>query len=128
MEIANRTSDIHILNVREEDFPEKFRPIIRRLKGAASSSKIKKQMREDDEILKYLRDVARIGINKALKEKDKELEEKDKELEEKDKTIEEKDKALEEKDKLIEAMQKELEQFKANSVPNNIKIPKYDLT
>ena len=40
-----RTSDIHILNVSEEDFPEKFRPIIRRLKGAASDSKVKKQMK-----------------------------------------------------------------------------------
>jgi hypothetical protein len=33
---SNRTSDSHILNVKERDFPEKFRPLIRRLKGAAS--------------------------------------------------------------------------------------------
>ena len=99
---SNRTSDIHILNVMEEDFPEKFRPIVRRLKGAASDSTVKKQMREDDEILKYLRDVARIEANKMQKENQKALEEKDKALEEKDKALEEKDKALEEKDKTIE--------------------------
>jgi len=102
---SNRTSDIHILNVREEDFPEKYRPIIRRLKGAASDSKVKKQMKEDDEILKYLRDVARIEANKLLKEKEKTIEEKDKKLEENKKE-------LEEKDKLLESLQKEIELLK----------------
>jgi hypothetical protein len=38
----NRTSDNHILNVKEEDFPEKFRPLIRRLKGAVSNSSVKR--------------------------------------------------------------------------------------
>ena len=71
---SNRTSDIHILNVSEEDFPEKFRPLIRRLKGAASDSKVKKQMKEEDEIYKYLRNYARIETAKALKEKDKTIE------------------------------------------------------
>jgi len=94
---SNRTSDIHILNVKEEDFPEKFRPIIRRLKGAASDSKVKKQMKEEDEIFKYLRDVARIEANKMIKEKDK--------------ALEENKKALEEKNKAIEAMQKEIERL-----------------
>jgi hypothetical protein len=104
---SNRTSDIHILNVDEEDYPEKFRPIIRRLKGAASDSKVKKQMKEDDEVLKYLRDYARIEAAKAIKEREKTIEEKDK-------TIEEKDKTIEEKDKTIEAMQKEIERLKAS--------------
>jgi len=104
---SNRTSDHHILNVQEEDFPEKFRPIIRRLKGAASDSTVKKQMKEEDEIFKYLRDAARIEANKMLKEKDKVLEENKK-------TMEEKDKVLEENKKTIEAMQKEIERLKAH--------------
>jgi alpha-galactosidase/6-phospho-beta-glucosidase family protein len=104
---GSRTSNNHILNVREENFPEKYRPIIRRLKGAATDSTVKKQMKEEEEIFKYLRDVARIEANKLLKEKDKALEENKKELEENKKTIEEKDKAL-------ESMQKELERLKAN--------------
>jgi hypothetical protein len=107
---SNRTSDMHILNINEEDFPEKFRPVIRRLKGAASDSRIKKQMKEDDEILKYLRDCARIEINKVLSKKDKEIEEKNKEIEEKDKEIEVKDKEIEEKDKEIEEKDKEIEE------------------
>ena len=97
----------------EEDFPEKFRPIIRRLKGAASDSKVKKQMKEDDETLKYLRNYARIEATKALKERDKTIEEKNKTIEENKKTIEEKDKALEENKKTIEALQKEIERLNA---------------
>ena len=112
---SNLTSDNHILNVCEEDFPEKYRPIIRRLKGAASNSKVKKQMKEEDEIFKYLRDAARIEANKLLTEKDKMIEENKKELEENKKTIAEKDKTIEAKDKTIESMQKEIDRLKANS-------------
>jgi hypothetical protein len=91
---SNRTSDSHILNVSEEDFPEKSRPLIRRLKGAASNSKVKKQMKEEDEVVKYLRDYARIETTKALAEKDKIIEEKDKTIEEKDQKIAELEKRL----------------------------------
>jgi hypothetical protein len=98
---SNRTSDIHIMNIREEDYPEKFRPVIRRLKGAASDSSVKKAMREEDEILKYLRNYARIEAAKALKEKDKTIEEKDR-------TIEENKKSLAEKDREIEELKRQL--------------------
>jgi hypothetical protein len=116
---SNRTSDNHILNVSEEDFPEKFRPIIRRLKGAASDSIVKKQMKEEDEIFKYLRDAARIEANKLLKEKDKTIEEKNKtiaeskkSLAEKDKSLAEKDNALAEKDNALAEKDKEIEELK----------------
>ena len=56
---ANRTSDIHILNVCEEDFPEKYRPVIRRLKMAASSKEVKRQMEEEDSVVRYLQDIER---------------------------------------------------------------------
>jgi hypothetical protein len=55
--------------------------------GAASDSTVKKKMKEDDEILKYLRDCARIEANKLLKEKDKKMEESKKIIEEKDREI-----------------------------------------
>jgi len=107
---SNRTSDSHILNVKEGDFSEKFRPIIRRLKGAASDSIVKKQMKEEDEIVKYLRNFARIETTKALKEKEKILKKKDKMIKEKNKTIKEKDKAIEEKDKTLEEKDKTIEE------------------
>ena len=98
---SNRTSDVHILNVKEEDYPEKFRPVIRRLKGAASNSKVKKQMKEEDEVWKYLRNFARVEATKALKKAAEALAEKDKTLAEKDKTIEENKNMLAEKDREI---------------------------
>ena len=123
---SNRTSDVHILNVLEEDFPDKFRPLIRRLKGAVSDSKVKKQMREEDEIWSYIRDCARIETAKALEEKDKSLEEnkrmlaeskktikeKDKTIAESKKSLAEKDKTIEEKDKENEILKNELEELK----------------
>jgi len=109
---SNRTSDNHILNVGEEDFPEKFRPLIRRLKGAASDSVVKKQMKEEDEIFKYLRDAARIEANKLLKEKDKTIEESKKTIEESKKTIEESKKTIEESKKTIEESKKTIEESK----------------
>ena len=55
----NRTSDIHILNVREEDFPEKHRPVIRRLKMAASDHELKRKMQEEDKHIRYLQNIER---------------------------------------------------------------------
>jgi hypothetical protein len=53
----NRTQDHHILNVREEDFPEKYRPLIRRLKMAASNREVKQKMNFEDAQMQYLRNI-----------------------------------------------------------------------
>ena len=115
----NRTSDHHIINVREEDFPEKYRPLIRRLKQAASIPEVKEQMIAEDEVLNYFKNFVRsetYKVRKELAQKYIELEEKDIEIKEKDieikeinKKIEKNNKAIEEKDKKIEEAEKELE-------------------
>jgi len=135
----NRSYDHHILNINEADFPEKYHPLIRRLKMAAVDVELREQMIDEDLIVEYLKDLERIGRmkerketeakiaekDKVIEEKDKEieenkkeLEEKDKELEEKDKELEEKDKELEEKDKLIDAQFKELEELRRRQSTN----------
>jgi hypothetical protein len=48
---SNREEDYHILNVREEDFPEKYRPIIRRLQSAAQEKDLRKRMIAEDDFL-----------------------------------------------------------------------------
>jgi peptidoglycan hydrolase CwlO-like protein len=120
----NRTEDHHILNVNEDDFPEEYRPLIRRLKEASSDPEVKNQMRVEDEYLRYIQDVEREADykvrkemgkvvekkDKVIKEKDKEIKEKDKKLKDKDKKLEEKDKKLEEKDKTIEENYKTIEE------------------
>ena len=52
----NVTSDIHILNVREQDFPEKYRALIRRLQRAVVDSDLREKMDIEDEILEELKD------------------------------------------------------------------------
>jgi uncharacterized protein (DUF3084 family) len=113
----NRTKNHHILNVDEDDFPEEYRPVIRRLRMASESEDIQIEMEMEDDYLKELQDKERDIAQKekiikeqgkALEEKDKVLEEKDKALEEQGKTLEEKDKTIEEKDKAIEELKKQL--------------------
>jgi len=94
----------HFLNFPEEDYPEEYREVIRRLQKAAAEPALSKKMDVEDEILSELENLERMVAkrDKALEEKDKTLEEKNKALEEKNKALEEKNKALEEKDKALE--------------------------
>ena len=113
------TDSNHILNVKEEDFPEEFRHIIRRLKQAAESEEVAEQMNAEDDLIYDFQNLERqiAARDEKLEEKDKKLEEKNKKIEEQDKKLEEKNmkleeqyKKLEEKDRFIEKLQKELNQ------------------
>jgi methyl-accepting chemotaxis protein len=105
------------MNVREEDFPTKFRLIIRRLQRAMAEPEVRKTMDIEDEILEELqekeREIAR-GVQiieenkKTIEEKDLKIEENKKTIEEKDQTIKENKKTIEEKDKLIKELQEKL--------------------
>ncbi|MBF0118555.1 MAG: hypothetical protein HQK79_06945 [Desulfobacterales bacterium] len=117
---SNRSENSHIMNVKEEDFPEKYRDIIRRLQRAVAEQEVRDTMDIEDEILEELEDKERyifkqIEIiekkDKALEKNKKAIEEKDKALEEKDKALEENKKAIEEKDKFIEEIRRKLEKI-----------------
>jgi hypothetical protein len=99
----NRTKNHHILNVHEEEFPEEYRSIIRRLRMASESEDIQTEMEMEDDYIQELQDKERLIEEQAeaIKKKDKSLEEKDKAIEEKDKTIEEQAKIIEELKKTI---------------------------
>ena len=49
----------HILNIKEEDFPEKYRPLIRRLQSAILEPEMRKQMEIEDGILDDFEDMQR---------------------------------------------------------------------
>jgi hypothetical protein len=85
------TSDHHVLNIDEADYPEKYRPIIRRLQRAISEPVMRKKMDIEDEITNEFKKMARTiqQQKEDLLEKDKALAEKDKALEEKEKVIRE---------------------------------------
>ena len=65
---SNRKSDNHILNVREDNFPEKYRPLIRRLQMAAVDSEVKHRMEQEDIHLRYVQNVERAAHHKGLAE------------------------------------------------------------
>jgi hypothetical protein len=99
----NLIKNNHTLNVKEEDFPKVYHPIIRRLRIASESEDIQVEMEMEDDYLQELQDKERL-----VGEKDKIIAEKDKVIEENEKVIGEKDKALEENEKVIEELKKQL--------------------
>ena len=101
---SKMTSNHHILNIKEEDYPEKYRPIIRRLQHAAAEPVVRDQMDIEDEITDELNNMSRI-----IEQQKEILIEAEIAMEQKDKTLEEKDKALEEKEKLIRELLKQKE-------------------
>jgi len=106
--------DDHILLINELDYPEKFKPIIRRLNMATASNEIRQQMEAEDEIIEELQGLERIieEQNEFLAEKDSTIAEKDNALAKKDNTIAEKDNAIAEKDNTIAEQLKLIEKLK----------------
>jgi hypothetical protein len=106
----NITNNHHILNINEDDFPEAYRPIIRRLRMASESEDIQIEMEMEDDYMLELLDKERLVAQqkKALDEKDKTLKKQKKALKEKDKTLKEQKKALDEQRAIIEELKKRL--------------------
>jgi hypothetical protein len=101
---TNRWSDdAHYLNVDDENFPEKYRSVYRRLASAVVSSKMRAMMEAEDDFKKREQENAEKDM--TIEEKDKALVEKDRMIEEKDRTIGEHVKALEEKDRYIKELE-----------------------
>ncbi|MBN1983652.1 MAG: hypothetical protein JW795_19105 [Chitinivibrionales bacterium] len=106
------TENEHLLQVNEEDFPPKYRMIIRRLQKASEEPRVRQSMEMEDEILEELQDLERTIEKqvKTLAEKDAVLAEKDAVLAKKDAVLAEKDAVLAEKEKQIEELRRKLNQ------------------
>jgi hypothetical protein len=100
----------HLLNIEDEDFPEEFRLILRRLASALQNSNIKANMEFEDDILRSIRLAEQVKDN-IIREKDKTIEEKDKaftqEHAEKEKAIAKADEERTEKEKAIAKAEEE---------------------
>ncbi len=95
--------DAHVLSIVDEDYPEKFQPVIRRLMKAISDPKVRSTMEVEDEVLGELERLERVVAEKdsALAEKDNALAEKDRVIEENRKALAEKDHALAQKEERL---------------------------
>jgi len=102
------------LPVKEEDFPEEYRELIRRLQKAANEPEIRKKMDLEDEIIEELEEREReLALKEIIiEEQVKTIEEKDKAIEIKDKAIEEERKKRDENEKTIEELKRELDELR----------------
>jgi hypothetical protein len=94
---SSATADHHLLNVNEEDLPERYRPMIRRLQKAIADPSVRQTMEAEDDLIEEFRDYQRLI---TIKENA---------ILEKEKTIEEKEKLIEEKEQLIDKKQRQLD-------------------
>ncbi len=105
-------SNNHILNIREEDFPEKYHSVIRRLQRAIAEAKVRDTMDLEDEILGELEDMERTIAKKdeIIEESKKTIEEKEKALQENTRALKDKNLAMKEQEKIIEELKRRLEE------------------
>jgi hypothetical protein len=110
----NITDDHRISIVNEEDFPEKHKPLICRLREAASNLEVKTQMRIEDEFLRYLKDVDRGAYFEGRLEgyKDGLIEALSKRRKAMEITVKQKDMEIKQKDKENEALKQEIEKLR----------------
>ena len=94
---TNSDDNVHVLRVNEEEIPEKYRLLIRRLKMAASNDTVKKQMQDEDEIWDYIKNCERTKLHEGREEMRKEME-----------------RVISQRDEVIEALQREIDQLKNN--------------
>ena len=82
-------SDPHLLDILEENFPERHREVLRRLMRAAAEQEVRDKMDVEDDILTAFQDQAResADLRQALVEKDQVIEKNAQALEEKDRLI-----------------------------------------
>lgn len=91
------TYDPHFLIVDEDELPERYRPLLRRLQKAVADPVIRETMDGEDDIIEEIKDYQRL-----ISAKEKVLEEQQKTIEESKKTIEESKKTIEEKQRRLE--------------------------
>ncbi len=93
---ANRLENHHIMNVKETDFPEKFRPIIRRLQAAVAEKEILDVMTVEDDFLQELNDYEN-RIAEQTKQKEEERRQKEEERRQKEEVQRQKEEAQRQK-------------------------------
>jgi len=105
---------IQEVSINENDYPEKYKPVIRQLIKAITNEQIRKTMEVEDEILEGLQLKERFIAmqNQELIEKEKVIAEKDKKLAEKDEKLAENKSIITEKDEIIKKLQEQLKKLK----------------
>ena len=86
----------HLLNIKEEDIPKRYRRVLRRLLEAVADARTRKLMQAEDELISELQ-----GYTRLIEQKDELIEQKDELIEQQNKALSEKDEALNNSIKLL---------------------------
>ena len=109
---SNIDADYHILNIKENQIPEQYRPIIRRLITAIAEAEVREYMEAEDDLIEEMQSYTRLIQEKENKliHQQQEIEEKEQVIEEKEQVIEEKKQVIEEKEQVIEEKKQVIEE------------------
>jgi parvulin-like peptidyl-prolyl isomerase len=78
---SKTTEDMHIINVKEQDFPERFRPIIRRLQKAVEVKEVREVMDMEDDFVKEIMEYEdRVKLRDLLIEEERRQKEEERRL------------------------------------------------
>jgi len=89
----NRLENHHILNVKETDFPEQYRPIIRRLQTANQTQEVRSIMDIEDDLLAHFNEYEH-RISEGVKQKEEERRQKEEAQRQADKERRQKEDAI----------------------------------
>jgi len=100
---SNMTAFRYVLDVDDENFPEEYQLIIRRLRKAMEDPQKRRDMELEDEIIKELQDLERTiaDKNKTIADQGQTIADKEQTIAEKEQTIAEKEQAIAEKEQAL---------------------------
>ena len=104
-------SDPHLLDILEENFPERYRDVLRRLMRASAEKDVRDGMEVEDDVVAAFQDQARQNA-RALEERDRVIEDKDRVIEESHKALNDKDRVIEAKDTALQEMAQSIADLK----------------
>jgi hypothetical protein len=105
---SNQAADHHFLNIEEEELPERYRPLLRRLQKVAADPVIRQTMDAEDDLIEEFRDLQRL-----IARKEQQVEVRDKVIQGMEQDMESKDQMIQSKDEIIKGAIKSM--FKAGT-------------
>jgi hypothetical protein len=100
---SNATYDRHLLEINEDNFPERYRTLIRRLQKAIADPIVRETMEAEDDLIEEFKDYQRL-----ITEKEQVITEKEQVITEKEQVITEKEQVITEKNKVLEERSQQL--------------------
>jgi len=112
------SADPHFLRVNDDELPENYRPLLRRLQKAVVDTVVRQTMDAEDDIIEEIKDYQRMITANEMELRTRQMQlqqtheallEKEQTISEKEQTISEKEQTISEKEQTIVAQQKTLE-------------------